>query len=151
MARASTKLSDSNLIEFKEIVTEITPKLKSLDGIIFEHLSEKDELAVESVYDAIEKALIERKISGSETMITKILMTVWGQTPAFDRYFVKTYREYFPPKPVDYFKALKKLSDVYNENWKQALQKLDKEQAYTTAGNKIPVARLIDMAFWNID
>lgn len=150
MARNTTNLAYSNLHVFSKMIDEVKTELGSLSDISFENLCERDRQPINKCCKAISHALEVHKISNSETMISKILMASWGQTPAFDTRFVKTYRKYLPPKPGDYFDALMKLSKEYNEKWEMGMNRLESRYAKTEGGNLIPSARLIDMGFWNI-
>lgn len=158
MGRATTKLIYSNITDFKEIVKSSKKELDDLNQnqIVFEKLEEKHRQKIKLVFNNLRKELEERGISGSTTMITKILMATWGQTPAYDSRFVSTYRKLLPRKigyfyeADGYFDSLMTLKKASDKLWRCAsLSNMNDKLTKTPKGNIIPRARLIDMAFYS--
>lgn len=152
MTRGKHALSKSDLDIFREVIKNSTKDLKKLSTVRFENLKDNDRGVVNAACARLRKELKRKRISSTETLITKILMASWGHTPAYDSYFVRTYRKYLKPLPGDYFNSLLKLNGEYKTVWKNELDRLKATKyAKTKRGNRIPNARLIDLAFWQID
>jgi len=157
MARSKTGLAYTNLNSFTSTVLHIKEEIVKLNGITFEQLDESHRQIVNSCYEKISDELTKEsaekeRISGSITMVTKILMACWGHTPAFDRFFEVTYKELREElgwkRGDDYFDCLLTLKKGYEEYWKNEIDALEAPYTKTIGGNNIPNARLIDMAFW---
>lgn len=150
MVRGNNALTKSDLKCFTKVIIKSKKSLKALSNIKFDELNEDNRKVVEAAYTRLGVELEKQSISSTETMITKILMACWGHTPAYDSYFVRTYRKYLKPLPGDYFKSLLKLEDKYKTAWKSRFDRLNVNYVKTKRGSPIPHARLIDMAFWQI-
>ncbi len=150
MARASTKLMTSNLIKFEEFYKKSLDSFKALNEIRFIGLKEDQKTEFNKNYSIIEQNLKELNVSSTYTMITKILMAVTGQTPAFDSYFVYTFRKKVGGFSGNIFNSLIMLNKKYKGEWKEEIGTIDKKYTYIRLDEKIetPTARLIDMAFW---
>ena len=97
-------------------------------------------------WDKIEEAKkIMTKIDpfkeSTETLITKILMGIFGCVPAFDRFFKEGYKIFHGGKNIS-----------FNETGFEKLQKIEQEVSpeFKTQETKItyPKMKIIDMAFW---
>ena len=92
------------------------------------------------------KYLYPRSISKTDTFITKILMGVFGCTPAYDRYFVSTLKnskiayERFSRQSLI---SLNALYDYYDE-----FEEL--RQRYISEGTYYTKMKMLDMCFWQI-
>lgn len=89
------------------------------------------------------------------TLITKIMLGVFGITPAFDKFFVmglSTHKEFgfkktWYQKTNKFEDAYDKLLDFYREN-KEVITKLGKDNK--TDDVEIPPMRVIDIYFWKL-
>jgi hypothetical protein len=149
MFRGSSGLMRSNLRFFRKMVeilfTQIPADLWNL------HLDEFTEDACEHVKlldCSLEKLRghLEKITTPTDTLVTKILMGIWGECPARDLYFEAGFRSVYPEMRVprfsgEYMVGLNQLR--VNENWSLPIKK-------TAGGNRYPAAKLIDMAFFEI-
>jgi len=85
-------------------------------------------------------------------MMTKILMAIWGEIPALDRYFVAGYRKHVGALPGRTIEMMLKLKRKYETDWREELANLPAKCRHTRRGpkNLIPVVRLIDMGLWYV-
>lgn len=151
MARSPTGLTNSDLDVFTNMIKNIKDNINRLSTITFEKLDKSHRSVINSNCHEISKKLRGVDISGSRTMVTKILMACWGQTPAYDTRFVSAYRKYVKRLPGDYFESLCELKREYETSWKKDILTLGSKYRKTKAGGcDIPHARLIDMAFWEL-
>lgn len=86
-------------------------------------------------------------ISKTDTFITKILLGVFGVTPAFDRYFIKSIRQYNITSGIFNKKSISKLYSFY-ELYREELESL--RYKYLNDGYYYTKMKMIDMAFWQI-
>lgn len=150
MARASTQLMTTNLIKFEEFYKKSLDAFKALNKIKFIDLKENQKEEFNKNYKIIERNLAELDVSSTHTMITKILMAITGQTPAFDSFFIDTFRKKVGGFSGNIFKSLIRLNKKYKEEWVKEIKRLDSKYKhnYLDIGIDTPSARLIDMAFW---
>lgn len=118
--------------------------VKTKYDALYDESAHNDEL----IFDAVEsiKDLYPRSISKTDTFITKILMGVFGCTPAYDRYFVSTLKnskiayERFSRQSLI---SLNALYDYYDE-----FEEL--RQRYISEGTYYTKMKMLDMCFWQI-
>ena len=144
----NNKLGSLSEREFSQILSNSSESLRLLSGIRFSTLTAEDQHNIREAYRGLGEELGNYRISPTETMITKILMALWGETPAFDYRAVNTYRKVIGKKPGDYFKSLWKLKLKYESDWKDQIDNLPLTYKQTLKGTAVPHAKLIDMAFW---
>ena len=118
--------------------------VKTKYDALYDESAHNDEL----IFDAVEsiKDLYPRSISKTDTFITKILMGVFGCTPAYDRYFVSTLKN----SKIAYERvsrqsliSLNALYDYYDE-----FEEL--RQRYISEGTYYTKMKMLDMCFWQI-
>ena len=108
---------------------------------------------IDQIWDlsvAIKNAYPERyRSSVSDTLITKILLGVFGCAPAYDRYFKYTAKKY---KVGSGSWSKKSLKDIwgYYENHREDFEKLRHELRWGEDGNRYPPMKLMDMCLWQI-
>ena len=103
---------------------------------------------IETIFDAvyeIDKNYPE-SIARTDTLVTKILLGVFGCVPAYDRYFVDGIRKNKIASGTFSKKSLKQLIKFYNSHpeFENLRQKLISEGAYYTK------MKIMDMCFWQI-
>jgi len=161
MARATTRLTRITVHEFEEILRKISSSYNAAKDIRFEALTKSDRDPVVKLLQDTKNALKDKKVSkdkgvsSTTTMITKIHLAAWGQTPAYDGFFKTTYKivfpgQRFPSMPSSVFDSLLFLKEQYHAKWAEAIAQLPDKYRRTRPDGKyeIPPARLIDMAFW---
>lgn len=102
------------------------------------------------IYNCIAKKLKQQNVSPTNTLVTKIMMGVFGCVPAYDSYFTNKFRELFMPRCA--FRSVNKKSlqciyDFYDSNKKELdsinINVIDFSGNRTSMTYKI--AKLIDM------
>jgi hypothetical protein len=92
MARGSTHLTDITVCDLAEKLRKLRDSYNDVKHIKFEMLAESDRDLVVLFFEDTAKALEEPiRVSSSITMITKIHLAAWGQTPAYDKFFKLGY------------------------------------------------------------
>ncbi|MBB5219881.1 hypothetical protein HNP77_002270 [Treponema rectale] len=102
-----------------------------------------------NVYTKVKKTVVKSKTAITDTLITKILMGVFGCIPAYDRYVKYSLKEYgigtpFFTNPVV---SLKELYNFYIEN-KNVLD--EEREKINTHGIIYPHMKVIDILLWQI-
>lgn len=149
MFRGSSGLMKSNLHFFQEMVEIL---FIDIPGDLWNlHLYEFTDDASEHIKlldCSLEKLRghLEKITSPTDTLVTKILMAIWGECPARDLYYEAGFRSTYPGRRVppfsgEYMVFLNQLRE--RENWRLPVRK-------TLGGNSYPAAKLIDMAFFEI-
>ncbi len=129
------------------------------------NIEKNDQQQIVECFKDIEEYLKEKKLEYSErekptekigtTLITKIMLGMFGITPAFDKYFVLGLAKH---KKLGFVKnwfnktdkfelTYTKLMDFYKDN-KAIITKLS--ETTVTDGCKIPPMRVIDIYFWKL-
>lgn len=151
MARSSTRLTEITIDNFEELLLELPAQsYKALLDVTFERLAPSHREIFDLFWRALQDGLKKCHVSATDTMITKILMGIWGETPAFDTYFRAGFRSEVYRLPTDPFRILLKLREKYESSWAHEIRELRNDCFYTRRGykNRIPVARLLDMGLW---
>ncbi len=103
---------------------------------------------LEEIYQEIKDSVSKSKTVVSDTLITKILMGVFGCVPAYDRYVKYTLKEYDLGRNT--FKNPMALKDIYKiyENYKTIINsERDRINSY---GFEYPFMKVIDIFLWQI-
>jgi hypothetical protein len=101
------------------------------------------------VWNGIGEALRKIGVSDTEIMRSKILLAVWGGMPALDDRFNTVFKATwdFERRPQR-SRVLDYVRQRYAETWQSEIQAAPNTWKYTSGGNHIPDARLVDIAFW---
>lgn len=152
MARSKTRLAYSNINKFHKFYINSLDSFKELNKFNFESFDKVNKDDFLKYYSNIQNNLKKIDVSCTNTMVTKILMAITGQTPAFDTYFVDEFRKNVGRFSGNIYDALLKLHNKYKNEWQIELINLPKEYKIIIDEYKkpikIPIARLIDMGFW---
>lgn len=138
MYRGSSNLLQKDYKIHTELIKTLLKKHADLwnEDITWEKLNEANEDVISHYQD--------NGVTPTDTLITKVLMGIFGCVPAYDRYFVIGLKEYN--------KTNKHISQSYNKNSFEALQKLTNglKEERLKLNNKItyPKMRLLDAYFW---
>ena len=140
---------------FRKAVINFCSSINSLEKIKFGELRECHKEIVQSACNKISEEMGKiNNRADSQTMVSKILMACWGQTPAFDSHFRKSFMDEqkinICPATNHLFYNLMDVQHVYLTNWKNALSGFEEKYIKTPEKYQIPHARLIDMAFWEL-
>ena len=160
MYRGSSFLLQKDYKVHKDAVLEMQKeKYNILRSATPEQLISKDSLKaieelhekLQEIYLSIKKTVTESKTSITDTLITKILMGVYGCVPAYDRYVKYTLKEYDIGHPSFCSSRLKErlieLSKFYLE-WKSVID--DENQKINSNGINYPCMKILDILFWQI-
>lgn len=150
MFRGSSELLNVNIRFFEDLLSFLFTELEdkfwdlTLDDFIKENITAQESFdSAISTICAFEKS----RISWTETLVTKILLGIWGQCPARDTLFKNGFSKFnkrgrYGRQPrtsglyLVYLNHIRKL-----EEWKMPNFK-------TIAGNSYPPGKIIDMAFF---
>lgn len=92
MFRGSSFLLQKSIKHFEPIIRYIATLDKSVWNIDVDEYDEKNIQTIIEIYNEIKSRLID-KDNSDLTLITKILLGVFGFIPAFDNYFCNSFRE----------------------------------------------------------
>lgn len=153
MLRGSSFLLQKSAKYYQPTIEYIATLEKSIWEIDVDTYTEDNIEIILNIYKNIKGLLIENGNSDL-TLITKILLGVFGFIPAFDQYFCKTFREIFADKNCGFRVVNSKSLNFINEFYAQNKIEIDKLSAETfttdfTTGEKTlikyPKAKIIDM------
>lgn len=156
MYRGSSFLLQKDYKVHKDAVLEMQKeKYNILRSATPEQLISKDSLKaieelhekLQDIYLSIKQSVTDSKTSITDTLITKILMGVYGCVPAYDRYVKYTLKEYNIGHPSFCSSRLKELNEIYLE-WKSVID--DENQKINSNGIKYPTMKILDILFWQI-
>jgi hypothetical protein len=156
MFRGSSFLLQKSIKHFEPIIQYIATLDKSVWDIDVDKYDEMNIQTITEIYNEIKKRLIEEENSDL-TLITKILLGVFGFIPAFDNYFCNSFREISKGQCGFRKLNLKSISflKTFYESNKAIIDKLSAE-TYTTDFStgqpttiKYPKAKIIDMYGFN--
>lgn len=104
---------------------------------------------LEVIYNEIKKSVSKSKATVSDTLITKILMGVFGCVPAYDRYVKYTLKEYKigTPSFTNPATRMEQLDAFYN-SYKSVLT--EEQQRINANGFEYPIMKVIDLLLWQI-
>ena len=152
MFRGSSFLLQKSIKHFEPIIRYIAALDKSVWDIDVDVYDEKNILTIIEIYNEIKSRLIDNDNSDL-TLITKILLGVFGFIPAFDNYFCNSFREISKGQCGFRKLNLKSISSLktFYESNKTTIDRLSAE-TYTTdfsTGQKTtinyPKVKIIDM------
>jgi hypothetical protein len=156
MYRGSSFLLQHSVKQLQPAVLYINTLDKSVWSIDVDNYSEENMEIIINIYQEIKKLLISNG-NADLTLITKILLAVFGFIPAFDKYFCDTFRSL--SDGMCGFRKVNKISlgyihNFYQEN-KYSIDNLSKStfttDFVTEKGTNInyPKAKIIDMYGFN--
>ena len=152
MFRGSSFLLQKSIKHFEPTIQHIATLDKSVWEIDVDNYDEKNIQTILKIYNDIKLCLIIKNNSHL-TLITKILLGVFGCVPAFDNYFCNSFRDIFGKEcgfRVVNEKSLACIKKFYEAN-RQTIDKLSNETFTTnfTTEKKTtinyPKAKIIDM------
>jgi len=151
MGRGSTRLlTVGSSKRFASVLDALsTPHAQELFQEQF-HVVDWSAMPFTVVWNDLENALHQVDVSATSTMRSKILLAVWGQMPALDTRFYRTFTATWDFWAVQPFpgNVLNAIRQRYLEAWRHEIDEAPDDWKHTTGGNRIPDARLIDIAFW---
>lgn len=152
MLRGSSFLLQKSVKHLQPIIEYYSTLYKEIWEIDIDNYSENNILKIVDIYKNSKELIIDNNNSHL-TLVTKILLGVFGFIPAFDQYFCKTFKTVTDNKcgfTTVNFKSLNLLSEFYFNN-KLEIDKISKN-TFTTdfiTGTKTnihyPKAKIVDM------
>lgn len=159
MFRASSQLLQKDYrVHIPTVIEVQRSKYYALKGLPFQMLLHKDAF-VDTLIELRDKLHLIYKscgVSPTDTLITKVIMGVFGAVPAYDNYFIKGLKRCHaedsnrcPQKICQTFneKSIGQLAAFYSHN------KIEFTQAYRSINSNsrtYPHMKMVDMYFWNI-
>lgn len=134
MYRGSSNLLWKDYKVHKDLITELLSKCSNLYNkkISWDELKNANEI--------IKKHCKNYNIKPTDTLITKILMGIFGCIPAYDRFFIEGLKKYNKNHDV--------IQQTYNEQSFEQLQKIAENLKYKNNTRNYPVMKLLDTYFW---
>jgi hypothetical protein len=119
MFRGNSNLSQNSVALYKPLISYISKLDNSYWEIDVDSYNEKNIKKIIEVYDEIKKLIIPENTH--LTVVTKILLGVFGMVPAFDENFCRCFREIYKGKKGGGFRSLNKnslqlIKDFYESN-----------------------------------
>lgn len=153
MLRGSSFLLQKSAKHFQSTIEYISTLEKSVWKIDVDNYTVDNIEIILNIYKNVKQRLIKNGNSDL-TLVTKILLGVFGFIPAFDQYFCNTFREIFADKNCGFrvvnSKSLNCIRDFYEQN-RMEIDKLSKE-TFTTdfkterkTLNNYTKAKIVDM------
>lgn len=152
MLRGSSFLLQKSVKHLQPIIEYYSTLDKDIWEIDIDNYSEGNILKITEIYNNSKRLIID-KDNSHLTLITKILLGIFGFIPAFDQFFCKTFKTIFDNKcgfTTVNSKSLNLLAEFYTDN-KSEISKIS-ENTFTTdfiTGNKTninyPKAKIVDM------
>jgi hypothetical protein len=153
MLRGSSFLLQKSAKHYQATIEYIATLEKSVWQIDTDNYTEENIKIILNIYNNVKQRLIENG-NADLTLVTKILLGVFGFIPAFDQYFCNTFREIFADKNCGFrvvnSKSLNCIKDFYEQN-KIEIDKLAAEtfttdfKTETKTLNNYTKAKIIDM------
>lgn len=148
MYRGSSKILNFSVKKYENLITEISNnKNKVYWEIDVDNYKENSENLI-NCYKLIKNSF-GKEINPSDTLITKIMLGIFGSVPAFDTYFKAGMKHVDITIGKFNKKALEKIYEFYLEN-QEHFKKFNIQTIDFITGKNIPIiytkAKLIDMA-----
>lgn len=135
-----------------EVIERYNPKMAELNGKPL--FDPHGQTLILAAYGDLRKAILP-KGGAALTLVTKIMMGVWGTVPSFDTYFIRGFRSLACGAEKSAFnrigsRSLTLLEDFYGQNKMEIdnLARLHKTLDFTTGrftDRPLPPAKIIDM------
>jgi hypothetical protein len=154
-----TGLANASVAAFTNVFRRVRTSYSEILPLTLENLTHGDRTAVEGFVRDLRSSLSKSSISATNTMVSKIMMGIWGHCPAVDRFFKLAY-------PQDYsswsFHKLGVAKNLVNlifclrdslPRWRSLRTAATQQTLLTRFGSEatqIPTARMVDMAYWQI-
>lgn len=152
MYRGSSFILQKSVVHFKPIIQYINSLDRNFWDIDVDNYSEENIKTIIEIYNQVKKRLI-LKNNSDLTLVTKVLLGVFGFVPAYDEYFCNSFRTIFKNKCG--FRVFNQNSLLCIKNFYESNKKIIDEisnNTYTTdflSENKTKIkytkAKIIDM------
>jgi len=152
MYRGSSKLKETNTYFLEDLIKLLlTPKTGLLIPLLDKELgnfSNTDKPVIKELLGGTREFLKAENVSPTCTLVSKILLLLWGQVPAYDRYFKSGLGNLDSNKIP---KTLNQNSIVDVSNWFRE-QKFNTYYTNNQAGEpvKLPNGKIADMAIFQL-
>lgn len=151
MMRGSSFLLDRNIRVYKEVIEYISQIDRQTWELDVPNYSPETIANIRTIYNDIRERLVPEKHQ-HKTLVTKLMLGVFGIVPAFDRYFQLTFSE-LAGKSCGFTRvnteALTLIKGFYEQNAStlSALQDSSRCKTfdYTLSELRYPMAKIIDM------
>lgn len=152
MYRGSSKIKDTNTYFLEDLVKLL---LSRQEGLLIPILGKElgdfedsDKPTIKKILDGMREYLREEGVSPTCTLLSKILLLLWGQIPAYDRYF-KIGLPLLDEENI--CKTLNANSIIQVSNWFQR-QQFNSYYTNSLAGGTIelPKGKVADMAIFQL-
>lgn len=148
MFRGSSNLKDTNTLFFEHLITKLIGKkgiLLPISEYSFNDFENQHRADVKLVIEDIKNLLYKNGVSPTSTLISKMIMGILGNIPAYDTEFTKGLKKL---KEYNKFQG----SVTFGVNSIQTLAQFSKKYTWpskmTIANNDVPMGKLVDMAIF---
>ena len=151
MYRGKGKLLKSyNYLIFKDLI----PTLNNYKDLRVDFLEENVYNKFLYLVGKIEEYLSNLKISSTHTLVTKVILGVYGCFPALDQYFLEGYKRYGYKFSTNIFKRPEHFAEFYDSlksfySANKILFENERKMIKRTRKINYTPMKLIDMCFWN--
>jgi hypothetical protein len=123
--------------------------IKEIANEKYDKLYEENSYDIDLIFETVDliKSVYPNDISKTDTFVTKILLGVFGCTPAYDRYFCKAVKHYKVCSATFNTSSLNDLHRYY-EKYFDEFEKL--RQQFNDEGVYYTPMKLLDMCFWQL-
>ncbi len=150
MFRGSSELLNVNIKFFEDLIGVLFAKIdREFWDLTLTDFTKNNLHAQEAFDNAIVtiRNFESNRISWTDTLVTKVLLGVWGQCPARDTNFKNGFRKFVKQKNYGKQPRTSGRYLVYlNHVWQQEEWVMPKFE--TVAGNEYPPGKIIDMVFF---
>jgi hypothetical protein len=122
MLRGSTALHTKSYRFFEPVIETIAEETLSLWGIDADVYTEENASSLIELRDRLARALTARPVldmavrAPTDTLVTKVMLGVFGSVPAFDSYFVRGFRTVTNGRVTFSRRSLEAVGDFYEQN-----------------------------------
>lgn len=152
MLRGSSYLLQKSIKYYESLIKEVSNFDRRIWSIDVDNYTQESMKLILDCYEMITNTFIPNGVK-EETIVTKIMLGVFGCVPAFDQNFCDAFREFFKGKcgfrrlnidSLSYIKEFYKNNQNLIDNWSNKIKTIDlKTGNHTTLS--YPKAKIIDM------
>ena len=155
MYRASGNLRNTNTHFMEYILYSLMNKndgsLLPLINKCFSSFTESDEYKIDKLLNELRTFIKFGGVTPTDTLVSKILLGVWGGIPAYDRFFLVGIREINKVSDVSITKSLSGRAILELSSWAKNFSWNNVSSSYDPECNiQYPFGKVVDMAIFQL-